>query len=218
MDARQGLMSKYSHILWDWNGTLIDDAWLGVAVMNEMLEKKKLPTITVEHYRAVFGFPVRDYYKQLGFSIEEDPVWEEVANDFIGGYHRRMHEVKLFPDVTATLTMLKERGLTQIILSAMEQNTLSRHVAALGIAQYFSIIQGIDDHYANGKEHTAQAMGERLGVDPKRILFVGDSLHDIEAARRIGCDCCLCSRGHQSKERLLAAGVPVVDSFGELTI
>ena len=51
-------MARYSHILWDWNGTLIDDAWLGVAVMNEMLEKKKLPTITVDHYRAVFGFPV----------------------------------------------------------------------------------------------------------------------------------------------------------------
>lgn len=209
-------MPKYSHIIWDWNGTLIDDAWLGVAVMNEMLEKKRLPTITVDYYRAVFGFPVRDYYRQLGFSIDEDPVWEEVANDFIGGYHRRMHEVRLFSDVVPTLETFRKKGLTQVILSAMEQKTLTRHVAALGIAQYFSVIQGIDDHYANGKEHMAQAMGERLGVAPERILFVGDTLHDIDVARRIGCDCCLCSRGHQSKERLLAAGVPVVDEFAEL--
>jgi len=210
-------MSRYSHILWDWNGTLIDDAWLGVAVMNEMLEKKKLPTITVDYYRAVFGFPVRDYYRQLGFSIDEDPVWEEVANDFISGYHRRMHEVQLFPDAVATLAALKERGVTQIILSAMEQKTLTRHVAALGIADYFNHVQGIDNHYADGKGHMAQALGERLGVDPKNILFVGDTLHDIEAARRIGCDCLICARGHQSKERLLAAGVPVVDRFDELT-
>jgi len=210
-------MSRYSHILWDWNGTLIDDAWLGVAVMNEMLEKKKLPTITVDYYRAVFGFPVRDYYRQLGFSIDEDPVWEEVANDFISGYHRRMHEVQLFPDAVATLAALKERGVTQIILSAMEQKTLTRHVAALGIADYFNHVQGIDNHYADGKGHMAQALGERLGVDPKNILFVGDPLHDIEAARRIGCDCLICARGHQSKERLLAAGVPVVDRFDELT-
>ncbi|HSA33518.1 MAG TPA: HAD family hydrolase [bacterium] len=209
-------MSRYSHIIWDWNGTLIDDAWLGVAVMNEMLEKKGLPAITVDHYRRVFGFPVRDYYRQLGFAIDEDPVWEEVANDFIGGYHRRMHEVKLFADVEPTLAAFRERGLTQVILSAMEQATLSRHVAALGIDRYFVHIQGIDNHYADGKGHMARAMGERLGVAPERILFVGDTLHDIEAARRLGCDCCLCSRGHQSKERLLAAGVPVVDSFGEL--
>lgn len=210
-------MSRYSHIIWDWNGTLIDDAWLGVAVMNEMLEKKRLPTITVDYYRAVFGFPVRDYYRQLGFSIDEDPVWEEVANDFIGGYHRRMHEVRLFADVETTLGAFRERGLTQVILSAMEQRTLTRHVSALGIADYFSHVQGIDNHYADGKGHMAQAMGERLGVAPERILFVGDTLHDIDVARRIGCDCVLCSRGHQSKERLLAAGVPVVDGLAELS-
>jgi len=217
MDAWQGMMSRYSHIIWDWNGTLIDDVWLGVEIINEMLTARGITPITIERYRAVFGFPVRHYYREIGLRVEEETVWEEIATEFIARYHRRMHEVKLFPDVEPTLAALRERGIIQIILSAMEQKTLSHHVTSLGIAEYFSIIQGIENHYADGKGHMAQEVGKRLDVTPKNILFVGDSLHDIEVARCIGCDCILCSRGHQSKERLLAAGVTVVDSFGELT-
>lgn len=210
-------MSRYSHIIWDWNGTLIDDVWLGVEIINEMLIARGIPPITIERYRSVFGFPVRDYYREIGFLVDEEPEWEAIATEFIACYHRRMGEIRLFPDVKAVLTAFQEQGLVQVILSAMEQKTLTRHVAALGIAQYFSLIQGIDNHYANGKGHMAKSVGERLGTDPQNILFIGDTLHDIEVARSIGCECVLCSRGHQSKERLITAGVPVVDSFEELT-
>ena len=40
---------KYSHILWDWNGTLLDDAWLCVEVMNSMLAERDLPQIGRAH-------------------------------------------------------------------------------------------------------------------------------------------------------------------------
>jgi len=206
---------RYTHILWDWNGTLIDDAWLGVEIINEMLTARGIAPITLERYRAVFGFPVRDYYREIGFLVDEEPVWEEVANDFIARYHRRMHEVRLFPDVVPTLERFQERGMKQAILSAMEERTLKRQVNDLGISRFFAHVQGIDNHSADGKAHMAGVIASSLNADPRSILFIGDSLHDIEAARRIGCDCILCSRGHQSKDRLLAAGVPVVDSLVE---
>ncbi len=209
-------MCRYSHIVWDWNGTLIDDAWLGVEIINEMLTARGIAPITLERYRTVFGFPVRDYYRKIGFFVDEETVWEEVANDFIARYHRRMHEVKLFPDAVSTLECFHERGITQTILSAMEEKTLKRHAEELGIAQFFVHIQGVDNHYADGKAHMAETIAVRLNAAPCSMLFLGDTLHDIEVARRIGCDCLLCARGHQSKERLVCAGVPVVDSLVEV--
>ncbi len=207
---------RYRHIIWDWNGTIIDDAWLGVEIINEMLTARGIAPISLERYRSVFGFPVRDYYRQIGFQIDEEPVWEEVAHEFIAGYHRRMHEVRLFPDVVETLTLLQSRGVTHSILSAMEQGTLVRHAAALGVNGFFDHIQGIDNHYANGKSAAAAAAGRRIGIDPRQILFVGDTLHDVEVARLIGCEAVLCARGHQSKERLTVAGVPIMETLSEI--
>ena len=63
---------KYQHIIWDWNGTLLNDAWLFVDIMNGVLSNRKLPLITVDDYRKLFCFPVKDYYKKLGFDLENE--------------------------------------------------------------------------------------------------------------------------------------------------
>ena len=60
------------HVIWDWNGTLLDDAWLCVDVMNGMLSKRGLPLITLEIYRNIFDFPVRDYYLKLGYDFDNE--------------------------------------------------------------------------------------------------------------------------------------------------
>ena len=39
-------MSKYRHIIWDWNGTLLDDAWLSVEILNQLMAQRDMPGIT----------------------------------------------------------------------------------------------------------------------------------------------------------------------------
>ena len=70
---------KYKHIIWDWNGTLLNDTWLCVEGINNSLEKRSIDTITKEVYRRVFSFPVKDYYERLGFDFKKEPF--EVAGD-----------------------------------------------------------------------------------------------------------------------------------------
>ncbi|MCX6282944.1 MAG: hypothetical protein NTW31_01715 [Bacteroidetes bacterium] len=74
--------ADYKHIIWDWNGTLLDDAWLCVEVMNGMLEKRGLEKVSLDFYRSVFTFPVRDYYEKLGYDFEKEP-FEEVGMEFM---------------------------------------------------------------------------------------------------------------------------------------
>ena len=56
--------TNYKHIIWDWNGTLINDAWLFVDVMNNILQKRDMHIITIKKYRDIFGFPIKNYYKK----------------------------------------------------------------------------------------------------------------------------------------------------------
>ena len=86
--------SQYKHIIWDWNGTLLDDAWLFVDIMNGVLENRNMDTITVEKYRKIFGFPVEEYYKKLGFDLEKESFYES-GLEFIRAYEKRRY--KNFP-------------------------------------------------------------------------------------------------------------------------
>ena len=67
-------MKIYNHIIWDWNGTLLNDRWLCVEAINQALNKRNLPMLTEGKYKDVFSFPVEDYYKKVGFDYINHPM------------------------------------------------------------------------------------------------------------------------------------------------
>ena len=68
---------NYNHIIWDWNGTLLNDNWLCVDVINTLLKKRGMPLTTLNTYKEIFVFPVIEYYHKLGFEFT-DESFEEV--------------------------------------------------------------------------------------------------------------------------------------------
>lgn len=207
-------LNRYSHIIWDWNGTLLNDAWLCVEVMNGMLGKRKLPLLTVELYRSIFNFPVRNYYEKLGFDFEKEP-FEEVGMEFMVLYNQRQHECHLHSEVKHLLPYCELKGYRQSILSAREQNELLAETIALEVNSFFDQIRGLDDHYAHGKTEVGVRLLRDLGIPRQEVIFVGDTLHDAEVANEIGVDCILIPNGHHSEERILSAGVPIFSSLTE---
>ena len=47
---------RYKHIIWDWNGTLLDDRWLCVEGINQALVKRDLNPISENKYREILPF------------------------------------------------------------------------------------------------------------------------------------------------------------------
>ena len=60
------------HIVFDWNGTLIDDAWVFVDILNVLLKKRHLNQIDLNDYQEMFCFPLVDFYQNLGFDVTPD--------------------------------------------------------------------------------------------------------------------------------------------------
>ena len=58
---------KFETILWDLNGTLLNDLHVAVSIINRMLKQRDLKQLSIEQYLEVFTFPVSDYYEQIGF-------------------------------------------------------------------------------------------------------------------------------------------------------
>ena len=73
---------RFRHIVWDWNGTLLDDAWLCVEIVNCLLRRRSMASITAEQYRQIFGFPLKEYCQRLGFDVE-DGGFERLSEEFL---------------------------------------------------------------------------------------------------------------------------------------
>jgi len=208
-------ISKYNHIIWDWNGTLLDDAWLCVEIINTFLEDRNLPRVSLEQYRGVFTFPVRSYYKALGFDFQRES-WETVSTAFISAYEKNRSRCLLMPGAKAILDRINSLGIDQSILSASKLEYLQKAVVEYGLEGIFIALNGLDNHHAAGKTEIGKAFIIKYSLNSTEVLLIGDTLHDVEVASAIEADCCLVSNGHQALEKLVKSGVPVIKDLSEI--
>lgn len=206
---------KYKHIIWDWNGTLLDDTWLCVEGINKSLEKRSLQTITKEIYRKVFSFPVEDYYERLGFDFKKEP-FEVAGDEFVAYYAKCFHKVKLHKQVSSVLGAFEIAGFSQSILSAGKQEYLDQWVKVHGLSEYFMIIRGIDNQYARGKIELGISFIKELPYEKDEIIMVGDTVHDSDVADAMGIDCLLIDHGHMGNEKLKATGRKVFSNIEQV--
>jgi phosphoglycolate phosphatase len=211
------MINRYQYIVWDWNGTLLNDMQLCVQTMNEMLDKRSLPSMTLTSYKNVFSFPVKDYYQKIGFNFEKEP-FEIPALEFIERYNEQVSGCSLHQDSISALKYFGSIGIRQFILSAMHQDILEDCLKHYQIDHFFEHVSGLDNHYAASKTENGHRLIADLSLDVNELLLIGDTVHDFEVASALGCSCILVANGHQSREVLTATGVAVVDRLKQLLV
>lgn len=201
-------------VLWDWNGTILDDVWIGLEAMNVLLKRYHRPLLRdIEHYRSVFCFPVSDYYEKLGVGGDLFPV---TSVEWMDEYYAREEKCLLRKGAMEALDAFRGMGCRQVVLSASKRDNLLKQMARYeGVRDYFDEVLGLDHIYATSKVAIGQKWLEENGVDPADCVMLGDTLHDAEVARSLSCRCVLVDGGHQLKSDLLTAGVPVADHFAQ---
>ncbi|MDX2020411.1 MAG: HAD hydrolase-like protein [Deltaproteobacteria bacterium] len=205
-------MSKIRHVIWDWNGTLLDDVDVCVSVLNDLLKVRGLPNVTRDLYKRRFGFPVRPFYADLGFDVSEG-AFEDLSHEFIGAYKIALHAVQLHKGALDVMADLADHLDGQFVISAMEHNMLGLMLNDYGVMPLLRDHQGTSNLQAGSKVEVGVTKMQALGLRGEELLLVGDTEHDLELARALGCACVLHAGGHQSRERLALTGCPVVDDL-----
>ena len=201
-------MTPIRHVIWDWNGTLLNDVDGCVDVLNGLLKRRGLPDVTRELYRQRFGFPVRPFYEHLGFDVSE-VAFEALSHEFIGAYKSVLHQVRLHADALEVIAELNTCLDGQLVVSAMEHNMLGLMLQDYGVMPLLSGHQGTPNMQAGSKVDVGVAKVRAMGLQAEELLLVGDTEHDLELARALGCACVLHAGGHQTHERLALTGCPV---------
>ncbi len=209
------MSSRYTHIIWDFNGTVLDDIQHGINCVNPMLEARGLPVIPdVDTYRALFGFPIDDYYRRLGFDFDKEDYDTVLAPEWVARYLAGEGNCPLMPGVRAVMEEISARGIPQLMLSATRYEQLMDQLTRRGLDSVFEEVLALDNIHARSKTHVAVAWREEH--PDARLLFVGDTEHDAAVADAVGGDCLLYTGGHQSRDKLAACGKPLIDRMEEI--
>ncbi|WP_281648068.1 HAD hydrolase-like protein [Parendozoicomonas sp. Alg238-R29] len=194
-------LSGYRHIIWDWNGTLVDDAPQVVFIVNEMLEEQGLNQITLNEYRDSFCHPVIDFYSGLGFDFEK-LSFDELCIQFNNKYDNQRPQLTLHNDAREIAGKIADGIWTQSILSAAPEKALIDNVKAFGLDSFFNHVYGLDNLHAASKIERGHELIRAAGIPSQDTVLIGDTDHDFEVAEALGIDLILIARGHQSFERL----------------
>ena len=190
------------YILWDWNGTLLDDTEAALATLNEMITVRGGQPIGMEFYRDHFAFPVRPFYDKIGIVAHNEDEWNGIAHEYHEVHGRQPK--KLNPLAVTALEMAKEAGCRQSIVSALRQDLLEADMARNGVTKYFERICGSNNlHGASKVVRAREFLAElRASGAGEAFVMIGDAVHDKEVADAIGVPCVLCSVGSHAGWRL----------------
>lgn len=202
----------YSSIVWDWNGTILNDVEYNLRIVNTLMQDRGMNPINLDVYRAAFKMPIRNFYTYIGFDLEKED-FKKLAAEYNTMYKADFSRIPLTEGIREVLEYFYAKGLSQYIVSASEQKSLDAQVKEKGLEKYFTQIVGNDDYSVVSKTDKARDLKTRIGSSGK-ILFIGDMDHDYDAAHVMGADCVLYTGGHQRVEE--DAGWKIISRMKEL--
>jgi phosphoglycolate phosphatase-like HAD superfamily hydrolase len=203
------------HLVWDWNGTLLNDLELVVSATNTVFATLGGRPVTAEEHRLHFRRPVADFYASvLGRAVDADE-FDQLDAIFHDAYRAGLTTCALADD--AADAMRSWPG-TQSLLSMWFHEDLVPAVTAFGLDGRFSRVDGVrvtpggDRAYKSG--HLASHL-ESLGIEGRNTVLIGDSIDDADAAESVGAAAVLYTGGFTHRDRLHASGRPVADTLSE---
>lgn len=202
---------KYKNILWDWNGTILNDTPVAFEATNILLERFGYPTITLEYYRDNIDTPIVNLYSKI-FDLNKHDI--QMLDDEWGVlYNKLSYKIKLHADVDKMLCAFADKNCRQVVLSAFKTNEIIKYARKFFVEHYFDDILGTQRIVMESKTVRGKRYMHEHGFATEQTLYIGDTVHDCETALDLGVDCILFSGGQQSPKLLQNCGVPVCDDF-----
>lgn len=208
-------MKEYKVIIWDFNGTLIDDINAALASVNDMLLRRNLPIINYEQYASFVDTPIIKFYEHI-FDDLYSMDFNVIAEEFNKGYEKHLPQKAVMANAHEVLEYFNSKGKLQTVISATHIDKVNKRLAEFGLTGYFDKILAHNNLIAEDKTHLAVGYFKEKGIAPSEAVVIGDCVADFKMAETLGCDCILTTQGHQSRKEFEETTATIIDSLIEL--
>lgn len=208
------MFMKYKNIMWDWNGTLMDDVGIALEAVNIMLKRRGLPCITIAQYYDYIDTPIIRFYERC-FDMTKDDE-STLLPEFQMLYAELSGHLPENSDTYDAVSKLHSLGVRQFVVSSSEINILNHWIEKYKITNFIEGVTGADNLCAESKVGRAKQMMKKFSLRAEDTVFIGDTLHDLETATAIGTSCILVTYGHSSPDENKKTGCFTADSLDEI--
>jgi phosphoglycolate phosphatase len=195
---------RYSLIVFDWDGTLIDSAGTIVRCIQDAARDLGLEVPDRERASHVIGLGLHDSLRLAVPSLSAER-YPDFAAHYRKHFLARQDAMLLFPGILDLLDRLsKERLLA--IATGKSRKGLDRALEFENLGRFFSGSRCADE--TNPKPHPAMLLElmEEFSIDRTKTLMIGDTSHDLEMAKAAGVDALAVAYGAHPEEGLRACG------------
>ncbi|MEW1692437.1 HAD family hydrolase [Streptomyces sp. NPDC091265] len=212
-----GKHGKYrTHLVWDWNGTLLDDNTAVVGATNAAFMEVGVAPISLEQYREMYCIPIPRFYERLMGRLPTEAEWDRMDVVFHRHYTEQRDACGLTEGAAELLAQWQQTGRSQSLLSMYGHEELVPVVRGYGIERHFVRVDGRTGRSGGSKaQHMERHFAALDGISPAHTVIIGDAVDDAVAAAHVGARAVLYTGGSHSRASLEVAGVPVVDTLAE---
>jgi phosphoglycolate phosphatase len=170
---------RYGLVLWDFDGTLADSLGCLLAIYNGLAAEHGFRP--VDEPEAVRGLTALALLRRCGVPLARLP-W--LSRQILTAQRGRMTDIRLFPGVLDALQAALQSGCRMSVLSSNTEVNILACLRANQAEGLFESVVGYPRLF--GKARAIRRLLKKAGLDGKHLLYVGDEVRDIEAARKAG--------------------------------
>jgi phosphoglycolate phosphatase-like HAD superfamily hydrolase len=181
----------------DWSGVISDDRSPVFEANMELLKHYGKPTMTFEEWLPRTTMTPVEFVRNSGVHASSDEIWN-LYKDFFDNEIASGNVPTVYPDAKNVLRYLQERDKLVVVLSSHPEDNLRKE------AEDYEVLNLLDFIVANskGKAQDLKSIYTRFKKDPKSVMYVGDTIFDIRAAKEVGVISAGVCTGYHTRERL----------------
>ncbi|MGF1577770.1 MAG: HAD-IA family hydrolase [Gemmataceae bacterium] len=187
--------TQYGLLVWDFDGTLADTLGSALEVYNVMAEKYGFERI--EDPESVRTFTARKFIRHHKIPILRLP---SLIREYLRIQNDRMEEIELNVGILDSLLAMKDHGVRHGIISSNSQENISVCLQANKVENLFDFVIGYPRLFGKSRAIKRRLKAEKVTNDS--VLYVGDEIRDIEAAKKANIDVAAVTWGFNTADSL----------------
>ncbi len=207
-------MSNLSTLIFDWSGVISDDRKPVYEANMRLLERYGKSRMTFEEWLPRTTLSAREFLANHGVLGETDELFEQYRQELNKVRSKGIHPV-LYPNTRVALRNLSKDGKQLVVVSSHPEKNLREEAKEYKIEHFFKFFLGNSKDKASGILEVC----ERVSVSPSlNVAYIGDTIYDIQAARRTGVYSIAITNGYHILKRLKGENPDkIIDSLVELS-
>ncbi len=184
------------HVIFDFDGTIVDSMDLTFRIANELADKYDLKRLDREEYKLLSSLPIKDRFKKIGISLFKVPSF---LVEFLKSYSKYSTEIELIPGLGELITELDRKGLKTSIISSNSVENIEKFLES----KKLSVNKVYSSNGLFSKHKTIKKFMKDFDAEIDEIIYIGDELRDINSCKAVGAKIVSVTWGYDPRELLL---------------